>query len=109
MENFFSPSKTAKLYETWEGFKESMRKCPHHIIPEWLQVQIFYNGLNYLTRQMIDAAASGILNHKTLEDSLILYEDLATNNYEYSHARDKEKRTVGVPRSGCGYHNYVQS
>ena len=45
---------------------------------------------------MIDAAAGGTLNHKTLEESLVLFEDMATNNYEYSHARDKEKRTAEV-------------
>ena len=65
MDKFFPPSKTAKLwadiqsyrqtdsetlYETWDRFKESLHKCPHHGIPEWLQVQIFYNGLNYQTR-----------------------------------------------------------
>ena len=111
MDKFFPPSKTAMLraeiqcfhqndtdtlYETWERFKDSLRKCQHHGIPEWLQFQIFYNGLNYQTRQMIDVVASGTLNHKTLEESLILFEDMATNNYEYSHARDKERRGKGT-------------
>lgn len=45
---------------------------------------------------MIDVAAGGTLNHKTLEESLTLFEDMATNNYEWSHSRSKEKRPTGV-------------
>ena len=57
---YFPPSKTAKLrndikfftqidnesiYEAWKRFKEMLRKCPHHSLPDWLVIQIFYNGL----------------------------------------------------------------
>ena len=111
MDKFFAPSKTAKLraeiqsfhqndtetlYETWERFKDSLRKGPHHGILEWLWVQIFYNGLNYQTRQMIDVVIGGTMNDKTSEVSLILFEDMAANNYEYSHARDKERKGKGT-------------
>ena len=41
---------------------------------------------------MIDAAAGGPLNHKTPEESLVLFEDMAANNYECSHARERERR-----------------
>ena len=30
------PHESETLYETWEHFKESMRKCPYHGILEWL-------------------------------------------------------------------------
>ena len=79
---YFPPAKTAKLrndissysqldsetlYDTWERFKDLLRRCPHHGLPVWLQVQTFYSGLNPATRQMIDAAAGGTLNSKTPE------------------------------------------
>ena len=50
---FFPPAKTVKirndiisfmqqdsetLYEAWERYKELLRRCPHHGIPDWLQV-----------------------------------------------------------------------
>ncbi|PWS05605.1 hypothetical protein, partial [Enterobacter sp. HPCN14] len=53
---YFPPSKTAKLrnditsfcqfdgesiYEAWERFKELLRKCPHHALPDWLIIQTF--------------------------------------------------------------------
>ncbi|KAJ9544292.1 hypothetical protein OSB04_023999 [Centaurea solstitialis] len=43
----------------WERFKELLRKCPHHGIPYCIQLETFYNGLNYPARQMIDATAGG--------------------------------------------------
>lgn len=77
---FFPPSKTAKmrnditifvqydmesLYEAWERYKDLLRRCPHHGLPIWLQVQTFYNGLSATTRTMIDAVAGGTLMGKT--------------------------------------------
>ena len=53
MKKYFPPSRTAKLradvssfaqmdsetlYEAWERWKELLRKCPHHGLPEWHQV-----------------------------------------------------------------------
>ncbi|KAF7823643.1 uncharacterized protein G2W53_021787 [Senna tora] len=73
---YFPPGKTAKmrnditsfvlldnesLYEAWERFKELLRKCPHHRLPKWLQVQTFYNGLSSEIRMSIDAATDGAL------------------------------------------------
>ncbi|KAA3469847.1 Retrovirus-related Pol polyprotein from transposon opus [Gossypium australe] len=34
------------LYEAWEHFKSMLRKCPHHGLQAWLQIQIFYNGVD---------------------------------------------------------------
>ncbi|KAF7823798.1 uncharacterized protein G2W53_021942 [Senna tora] len=73
---YFPPGKTAKmrnditsfvlldnesLYEAWERFKELLRKCPHHGLRKWLQVQTFYNGLSSDIRTSIDAIAGGAL------------------------------------------------
>ena len=45
------------LYETWERFKDLLRKCPHHGLPMWMQVQTFYNSLHHNTQTMVDAAS----------------------------------------------------
>ncbi|KAK5811521.1 hypothetical protein PVK06_026861 [Gossypium arboreum] len=77
---YFPPAKTTKLrndissfmqmdletlYDAWERYKDLLRRCPHHGLPLWLQVQTFHNGLNPSTRQMIDAAASRTINNKS--------------------------------------------
>ncbi|KAK8924214.1 hypothetical protein KSP39_PZI019126 [Platanthera zijinensis] len=104
---YFPPAKTARLradissfvqgeseslYETWERFKEYLRRCPHHALPTWLQVQIFYNGLNIQTRQAIDAAAGGTLNNKTPEAAQTLFEEMAMNAYQWNVPRSRPKQ-----------------
>src|SRR5262249_8571058 len=74
---YLPPSKTAKLrndistytqleieslYEAWERYKDLLRRCPHHGLPTWLQVQTFYNGLIHGHKAMIDVAVGGTLN-----------------------------------------------
>ena len=58
------------LYEAWERYKDLLRRCPHHNLPAWLQVQTFYNGLGATNRSMIDAAAGGALMSKTLRQPM---------------------------------------
>ena len=96
LNNYFPPSKTAKLwnaissftqmeyetlYDTWKRWKDLLGRCPHHQVPNWMQVQTFYNSLNYQTRQLVYAATGGALNKKTSEESLKLFEDMAKNSY----------------------------
>src|SRR5262249_33318084 len=89
---YFPPSKTTKLrndistytqnetemlYEAWQRYKDLLRKCQHHGLPKWLQVQTFYNGLINGHKAMIDAVARGTLNSKTLEIAYKLIDEMA--------------------------------
>ncbi|GJT55784.1 zinc finger, CCHC-type containing protein [Tanacetum coccineum] len=66
---FFPPGRTVKLRndilmfqqhhgeslsEAWTRFKDLLQKVPHHGIDLWLQVQIFYDHVNPITRRTID-------------------------------------------------------
>jgi hypothetical protein len=108
---FFPPAKTAKmrnditsfvqhdsesLYEAWERFKDLLRRCPHHGIPKWLQVQTFYNGLFSTTRTSIDAAAGGALMAKNFDDAYDLLETMAANNYQWPTARLNQQKAAGI-------------
>ncbi|XP_020417839.1 uncharacterized protein LOC109948603 [Prunus persica] len=99
---FFPPAKTAKfrqdimsfaqydkepLYEAWERFKDLLRKCPHHELPTWIQVQTFYNGLSQTSRTLVDAAAGGALMTKTATEAFELLETMASNNYQWPSER----------------------
>ena len=46
-----------------------------------MQVQIYYNGLNVATKQMLDVVASGSLCSKQPEAEQVLIEEMATNGY----------------------------
>ncbi|XP_024030839.1 uncharacterized protein LOC112094384 [Morus notabilis] len=108
---FFPPAKTAKmrnaittftqhdmesLYEAWERYKEMLRKCPHHGLPDWLQVHTFYNGLYETTRTLVDAAAGGTFMSKTHEEAYVLLEDMAANAYQWPVERSTPKRAFRI-------------
>ena len=57
------------LYKAWEQFKDMIRRYPQHGYQEWFQIQLFYNGLNGQMRTIMDAASSGTLLSKTLEEA----------------------------------------
>ncbi|KAK5795404.1 hypothetical protein PVK06_036668 [Gossypium arboreum] len=84
------------LYDAWERYKDLLRRCPHHGLPLWLQVQTFYNGVNPSTRQIIDAAASGTINNKTPEEAYEFIEEMSLNNYQWQVMRTKPTKAVGV-------------
>ncbi|KAF7807386.1 uncharacterized protein G2W53_039547 [Senna tora] len=111
---YFPPGKTAKmrnditsfmlldnesLYEAWERFKELLRKCPHHGLPKWLQVQTFYNGLSSEIRTSIDAAAGGALMSKPVDAAYTLLEIMSSNNHQWHLDRNVHARIAGVQDS----------
>ncbi|KAK5845857.1 hypothetical protein PVK06_002093 [Gossypium arboreum] len=106
---YFSPAKTAKLrndissfvqmdletlYDAWESYKDLLRRCPHHGLPLWLQVQTFHNGLNPSTRQMVDTAAGGTINNKIPEDAYEFIEEMSLNNYQWQVMRTKPTKAT---------------
>ncbi|XP_073120512.1 uncharacterized protein [Henckelia pumila] len=111
LSKYFPPSKTAKmrnditnfvqhdtetLYEAWEHFKKLLRRCPHHGLPVWIQVQIFYNGLFFANRSTIDATSGGTIMRKTPEEAYELLEDIASHTYQWQSDRNIPKRPAGV-------------
>jgi len=75
----FVQQETESLYEAWERCMELLRKCPHHVLRDWLQVQIFYNGLAQSFKAILDATIGGSFNLKTPEEALETLELIASN------------------------------
>ncbi len=76
MTKFFPPAKTMQLRSNitgfrledreplalaWERMKEFIMSCPSHGMEEWLLLHLFYNGLNPMSKSMLDTAAGGTL------------------------------------------------
>ena len=59
------------------------KKCPHHELLDWLQIQTFYNGLISGHRAMVDATASGSLMRKTFDDAYQLLDDMINNAFNW--------------------------
>ncbi|XP_022883717.1 uncharacterized protein LOC111400543 [Olea europaea var. sylvestris] len=63
---------------------------------KWVQIEIFYNGLNEQTRTMVDAVVGGILMAKIVEATYALLDDIATNSYQWPSERSGVKKVAGL-------------
>ncbi|GKB49329.1 hypothetical protein Tco_0900082 [Tanacetum coccineum] len=89
------------LSEAWTRFKDLLQKVPHHGIDLWLQVQIFYDHVNPVTRRTIDQSAGSKLRDRNAEESWALLEDLALyDNESWNDLRDfaKPVKAISLPR-----------
>ncbi|XP_061354022.1 uncharacterized protein LOC133298711 [Gastrolobium bilobum] len=109
---FFPPTKAAQLrndismfqqfdgeslYESWDRFKELLWRCPNHGIPEWIQMETFYYGLNGKTKDIVDASSGGALLDKTYTEAYEILEKMAYNNYQWSTERSiAQNEAVGL-------------
>ena len=76
------------LYEAWERFKDLTRKCQPDIFNEWLQLHIFYEGLSYEAKKVVDHSSGGSLNKKkTIKEAIDVIETVAENEYFYASDR----------------------
>ncbi|GKA06090.1 MAK10-like protein [Tanacetum coccineum] len=113
---FFPPGRTAKrrndilmfqqhhgesLSETWTRFKDLLQKVRHHGIDLWLQVQIFYDHVNPITRRTIDQSAGGKLRDLNPEEFWAILEDLALyDNESWNDPKDfaKPVKAITLPQ-----------
>ncbi|XP_073061875.1 uncharacterized protein [Primulina eburnea] len=87
---------TVTLYEAWERYKKLLRRCPNHGFEDWVQIELFYNGLNGQTRTTVDAAAGGTIFAKSPAQAYDLLEQMTINSYQWSSERSGVQRTAGV-------------
>ncbi|GJY11188.1 hypothetical protein Tco_0379373 [Tanacetum coccineum] len=88
---------TQSLSEAWTHFKDLLQKIPHHGIDLWLQVQIFYDHVNLVTRRTIDQLADGKLRDLNAEESWALLEDLALyDNKSWNDPKDFAKPVKAI-------------
>ncbi|GJW33756.1 hypothetical protein Tco_0053788 [Tanacetum coccineum] len=89
------------LSEAWTRFKDLLQKVPHHGIDLWLQVQIFYDHVNPITRRTIDQSAGGKLRDLNTKESWALLEDLALyDNESWNDLKDfaKPVKAITLPQ-----------
>ncbi|XP_073031282.1 uncharacterized protein [Primulina eburnea] len=111
LSKYFPPAKSAQLkiditnfrqrefevlYEAWERYKELLRKCPNHGYADWVQIELFYNGLDGPTRRNVDAAAGGTVFSKTPYEAYELLEQMTINSYQWPSERSGSKKPAGV-------------
>ncbi|CAA7400123.1 unnamed protein product [Spirodela intermedia] len=91
----FSQRPGETLHETWEKFKDLLRKCPHHAIPKWQLNRIFYDGLLEQQRNIVDSICGGAFIEKTPDEIYSLYENLSESSRDQAsfelYDRDKKR------------------
>ncbi|EOX99579.1 Uncharacterized protein TCM_008289 [Theobroma cacao] len=93
---FFMQFDSISLYVAWERYKDLIRRCPHHGLPKWLQLQTFYNGLLGPFRTTIDATAGGALMSKSIDNTYDLLKEMASNNYQWPSERLSTRKIARV-------------
>ncbi|GJW00761.1 hypothetical protein Tco_1556012 [Tanacetum coccineum] len=89
------------LPKSWTRFKDLLQKVPHHDIDLWLQVQIFYDYVNLVTRRTINQSADGKLRDRSAKESWAVLEDLALyDNESWNNPRDfaKPVHAISLPQ-----------
>ena len=66
--------------EAWDRYKGLLRKCPHHEILRWLQVNRFYNGFNNISRFILDSSVGGSFSKKNDIEAYELLEVITRNS-----------------------------
>ncbi|GJQ92120.1 hypothetical protein Tco_0003259 [Tanacetum coccineum] len=94
------------LSEALTHFKDLLQKVPHHGIDLWIQVQIFSDHVNPVTRRTIDQLADGKLCDRNAKESWALLEDLALYDNEIqrlmeAHLAPKQPVQVNKISSSC--------
>ena len=79
------------MYEASKRYKDLLRKCPHHELPSWLQIQTFYNGLRLEHRAMVFVTTGGSLMRRTPEDAYGLLDDMTLNAFSWNTDRSTRK------------------
>ena len=79
------------MYEAWERYKDLLRKCPHHELSGWLQIQTFYIELRLEHRAKVDATTGGSLMRKTPKDAYGLLDDMALNAFSWNSNKSTRK------------------
>nr|GEW62304.1 reverse transcriptase domain-containing protein [Tanacetum cinerariifolium] len=84
---FFPPSRTINLHneilnfqqrfdesfhEAWDRYKDLLRACPHHSFTELYQLGTFYNALNLVDQDSLNASAGGNLLERRTQDVLTI-------------------------------------
>ncbi|KAI3700298.1 hypothetical protein L2E82_44924 [Cichorium intybus] len=107
LQEFYPASKTTEIrraiqdfqqkpgeafHETWDRLKEFMRSCPHHDIPKWQLVKVFFEGASETNQAMINASSSGTIMMQDPEEAWQFLEQLSNG----SKANFSTRKTVGT-------------
>jgi hypothetical protein len=75
----FRQNENEHVAMAWDRIKLMLRTCPSHGVNEWTILHSFYNGLNYMSRNILDSAAGGAFMGKTIVEAKEILESILQN------------------------------
>ena len=74
--------------------KFMIRNCPAHGLSFWMIIQIFYAGLNFASRNILDSASGGTFMEITLGEATKLLDNIMTNHSQWHTERSPTSKKV---------------
>ena len=82
--------------QSWERMKLMLRNCPTHDLNLWMIIQIFYAGLNFASRNLLDSAAGGTFMEITLGEAINLLDNIMVNYSQWHTERSTSKKVHAI-------------
>ncbi|GJV42690.1 hypothetical protein Tco_1421130 [Tanacetum coccineum] len=89
--NNFQQEPDENFYQAWERFKELSMKYPQHYLTEMQEVVLFYNGLDVLTRQILDSR--GVIPSKTIVDAKVAIQEMGEYSQKWHNGTSRTRST----------------
>ncbi|XP_075099000.1 uncharacterized protein LOC107824879 [Nicotiana tabacum] len=111
LEKYFSAAKTGRMrkeihnfsqgegetvFESWERFKELLRRCPYNGMEQWMQLHYFWDGLKPSSRRLLNSAVAGPLMKKTPDEIVTLLNELSEDAEQWSTDQGDRRRPARV-------------
>ncbi|XP_021727797.1 uncharacterized protein LOC110694904 [Chenopodium quinoa] len=91
----FKQRPSESLYEAWENYKEYQRECPHHGIPTYQVIQIFYGGLSPQGKSCLDGGVGGPIMNRTEEEVVDIIKDVVKYYRDWQDGESDSTRKSG--------------
>ena len=88
----FKQEEREPLALAWDRMKEAIRNYPNHGMEERLILHMFYNGLNHMSKTMLDTVVGGTIMGKPIEDVKKILENMQENHAQWHDERTTTKR-----------------
>ena len=67
------------LLNGYVRFRKLLDYCPHHELPSWLVLHVFYGGLSSENRETVDHVSGGVFMKYTIDQAWELLNDIRMN------------------------------
>ena len=80
--------------QAWERMKSLVKNCATHGLTTWMVIQIFYAGLNFSSRNLLDSATGGTFMSTTIGAATKLFDEMMANYSQWHTERAPSGKKV---------------